>query len=114
MHIASGNVLTVVIPIPVDMTAQETMLEEATRECATIVGFRHKSDPVVLTTNEQQKPRTKFEKGLLQLPPLAIKISTDYPVMLSQPPPHLPIQLRSLIVGLLTIGATIAAGSSHS
>jgi len=97
--------------IPVEMTARETMLEEATRQCATITGSQAISDPIVFTTNEQRKHETKFEKAQLQSPPLEIEISFDYPVMLSPPPP---IQLGSLIPGPLTTCATIAARSSHS
>jgi len=117
-HAASGNALraeTAILAetaIPVEMTALETMLEEATRQCATIAGSQAISDPIVFTTNEQRKHETKFVKAQLQSPPLEIEISSDYPVMLSPPPP--PIQLGSLIPGPLTICATIAARSSHS
>jgi len=122
-HAASGNALraeTSILAemailaetaIPVEMAALDTMLEEATRQCATIAGSQAISDPILFTTNEQRKHETKFEKAQLQLPPLEIEISIDYPVMLS-PPAR--IQLGSLIPGPLTICATIAVRSSHS
>jgi len=116
-HAARGNVLraeTAILAetaIPVEITALETMLEEATRQCATIAGSQAISDPIVFTTNEQRKHETKFEMAQLQSPPLEIEISFDYPVMLSPPPP---LQLGSLIPGPRTICATFAAGSSHS
>ena len=116
-HAARGNALraeTAILAetaIPVEMTALETMLEEAMRQCATIPGSQAISDPIVFTTNEQRKHETKFEKAQLQSPPLEIEISFDYQVMLSPPRP---IQLGSLIPGPLTICATFAARSSHS
>jgi len=124
-HPASGNALraeTAILAemailaetaIQVEMTALETMLGEATRQCATIAGSQAISDLIVFTTNEQRKHETKFAKAQLQSPPLEIEISCDYPVMLSPPPPP-PIQLGSLLLGPLTICATIAAHSSHS
>jgi len=125
-HAASGNALraeTAILAaemailaetaIPVEMTTlEETMLEEVTRKRATIAGSQATSDPIVSTTNERRKHETEFAKAQLQSPPLEIEISSDYPVMLSPPPP--PIQLGSLIPGPLTICATIAALSSHS
>jgi hypothetical protein len=117
-HTPSGSALTAEMAIlaetaiPVEMTAlEETMLEEATRRCATIAGSQAISDPIVFTTNEQRKHETKFKKAQLQSPPLEIEISFDYPVMLSPPPP---IHRGSLIPEPLTICATIAACSSHS
>jgi hypothetical protein len=118
-HAASGSALRVEMAclgesaIAVKMTAlEETMLDEATRQCATIAGSQAISDPIVFTTNKQRKHETKFAKAQLQSPPLEIEISSHYPAMLSPPPP--PIQLGSLIPGPLTICATIAALSSHS
>jgi len=110
-HAARGNALRAETAIPVEITALETMLEEATRQCATSAGSQAISDPIVFTTNEQRKHETKFEKAQLQSPLLEIEISPDYPVMLSPLPP---IRLGSLIPGPLTICATIAARSSHS
>jgi len=86
-HSASGNALIVETAIPVEMTALETMLEEAMRQCATIAGSHGISDPIVFSINEQWKHETKFEKAQLQSPPLEIVISFDYTVMLSPPPP---------------------------
>jgi len=63
------------------------MLEEATRKHATIAGSQAISDPIVFTTNEGRKHETEFAKAQLQSPPLEIEISSDYPVMLSPPPP---------------------------
>jgi len=116
-HAASGSALTVEMSIlaetaiPVEMTAlEETMMEEAMRQCATIAGSLAISDPTVFTTNEQRKHKTKFAKAQLQSPPVEIEIASEYPAMLSPPPP-LPIQLGSLIPGPLTLCATIAARS---
>jgi len=118
-HAASGSALRAEMAIlaetaiPVEMTAlKETMLEELTRQCATIAGSQAISDPIVFTTNERRKHETEFAKAQLQSPPLENEISSDYPVMLSPPPP--PIQLGTLIPGPPTICATITARSSHS
>jgi len=118
-HAARGSALRAEMAIlaemaiPVEMTAlKETMLEEATRQCATIAGSQAILDRIVFTTNERRKHETEFAKALLQSPPLEIEISSDYPVMLSAPPPT--IQLGSLIPGHLTICATIVARWSHS
>ena len=109
----SGNGNSVRTAIPVEMTAlEETMLEEATRKRATMAGSQAISDPIVFTTNERRKHETQFEKAQLQSTRLEIEIPSDYPVMLSPPPP--PIQLGSLIPWPLTMCATIAACSSHS
>jgi len=89
------------------------MLEKATRKRANMAGSEAMSDPIVFTANKRRNHPTQFVKAQLQSPPLEIRISCDYPVMLSPPPP-LPIQLGSLILGPLTICATIAALSSHS
>jgi hypothetical protein len=66
----------------VEMTALETALEETTRQYATIAGSQAISDHIVITTNEQRKQETKFEKRELLSPPLEIEISFDNPVML--------------------------------
>jgi len=66
----------------------------------------------IFTTNERRKHETEFAKAQLQSPPLEIEISSDYPAMLSPPPP--PNRVGSSIPGPLTICATIAACSSHS
>jgi hypothetical protein len=101
--------------IPVEMTLLgETMLEEGTRKHTTIAGSLAISDQIVFTTNEQRTHQTEFAKALLQSPLLEIKISFDYPIMCSVPPPPPPIQLGSWILGPLTICATIAAHWSHS
>jgi hypothetical protein len=69
--------------IPVEMTArEEKILEEVTRQCATIAGSQAVLDPIVFTINERRTHETEFTKALLQSPPLEIKISSDYPVML--------------------------------
>jgi len=74
--------------IPVEMTAlEETILEEVTRKRATIAGSQAISDLIVFTTNERRKHETEFAKAQLQSPPPEIEISSDYPVMLSPPPP---------------------------
>ena len=112
MQAASGNALraeTAILAekaivaetaIPVEMTAlEETMLEEATRQCATIAGSQAISDPIVFTTNERRKYETEFTKAQLQSALLEIEISSDYPVMLSLPPPP-PIQHGSSNSGL--------------
>ena len=88
------------------------MLKEVTKMRAIIAGSQAKSDLVGFTTNERRKHETEFAKAQLQSPLLEIEITSDYLVMLS-PPPHLPTQLGSFILGPLTICATIAAHSSH-
>jgi len=118
-HAASGSALRAEMAILeetailVEMTAlEETMLEEVTRKHAIIAGSQAISDAIVFTTNERRKHETEFPKAQLQSPPLEIEISSDYPLMLSPPPPL--IQLGSSTPGPLTTCATIAARSSHS
>ena len=120
-HAASGSALRAGMAIlaetaiPVEMTAlDQTMLEEATRNRATIAGSQAISYPIVFTTHERRKYEPEFAKAQLHSPPLEIEISSDYPVMLSPPPPPPPILHGSLIPGPLTICATITALSSHS
>ena len=109
---AESSILAAETAIPVEMTTQEeTMLQEVTRKRATIAGCQATSDPIVFTKNEGRKHKTEYVKAQLQSPPLEIEISSDYPVVLSPPPP--PIQLGSLIPGPLTICATSAACSIH-
>jgi len=81
--------IPVAMVILMDMAClEETMLEEATRKRTTIAGSQPISALIVFRTDKQRKHETKFAKGQLQLPPLEIEISSDYPVMLSLPPPH--------------------------
>jgi len=101
--------------ILVEMTAlEETMREEVMRKRATFAGSQAISDRIALTTNEPKKHETEFAKAQRQSPPLEIKISSGYPVMLSPPPASPSIRLGLLNPGPLTICATIAALSSHS
>jgi len=75
----------------VETSALQTMLEEATRKRATIAEFQRISDPIVFTTTERTSNETEFTKGQLQSSLLEIEISSNYPVMLSQPLPVPPI-----------------------
>ena len=87
-HATCGNALRAETAIPVEMTAlEETMLEEAMRKHATIAESQATSDPIASTTNERRKHATEFAKAQHQSPPPEIEISSDYPVMLSPPPP---------------------------
>jgi hypothetical protein len=120
-HAACGNVLRpemvilAEIAIPVEMTpVVETILKEATRKCATNDRMPGISDPIVLPTNDRRKPETVFAKEQLQVPPLEIEISCNYPVKFPLTATAMPIQLGSLIPGALTIYATMTVSSSQS